>query len=268
MQEILKRTFRGWKEDDAPRLAASIAYYSTLSLAPLVIIAVSVAGLVFGRELAGQQIATQVGGLVGEQGGELVNTILQKAADPQKGIFASLLGFAVLLFGASGVFGELRDALNTIWNVKAPEANFLKQVRQRFLSFGMVLGIGFLLLVSLVVSTWLAAAGEYLGTFISEPALHVINLLISFAVTTGLFALIFKFIPDRKIPWRNVWVGSLITAALFTLGKFLIGLYLGKASVGSAYGAAGALVIMLVWVYYSALIFLFGAEFTQQWSKQ
>jgi membrane protein len=200
-----------------------------------------------------------------------VKGIIDQSQKPASGVLASIMGLITLLFGASGVFGELRSALNTIWDVKpTTEGGIWTIIKQRFFSFGIVLAVGFHLLVSLVISTALAAIGKYFDGFLVMPefVMDTLNFIISLAGITVLFALIFRYVPDVKIPWKDVWTGAFVTALLFTIGKSLIGLYLGKAAVGSAYGAAGSLVVILVWVYYSSMIFLFGAEFTQVLSSR
>lgn len=263
--QLLRQSFWKWNEHNAPRLGAALAYYTVLSLAPLLVIVLAIAGIVFGKEAAQGQIRWEVQDLVGLDGANAIETMVQSARKPAAGILAALLGVVTLLIGASAVFGELRDALNTVWDVRRRESpGILGILKYRFFSFAMVLGIGFLLLVALVVSTLVTALSGFVGNFVPIPAsvLLIGNLLISIAVIAMLFALIYKFVPDTRIEWRDVWVGAAATAVMFALGKFLIGLYLGKASVGSAYGAAGSLVIVLVWVYYSAQIFFFGAEFT------
>jgi membrane protein len=263
---LLKQTFAKWSEDKAPRLGAALAYYSILSLAPLLIVTIAVVGLVFGDEAARGQIVGQFHDLIGQQGAEAVQTIIQRADKPAVGTLAGLFGLITLLFGASGVFTELRDDLNLIWRANPKNAEgIMGMLRQRLFSFGMVLAIGFLLIVSLVASAALAALGKFFGGLLPLPTIvfEAANFLLSMGVITLLFAMIYKFVPDVKIDWRDVWFGAFATALLFTIGKTLIGLYLGKASVGSAYGAAGSVIIVLVWIYYSAQIFFFGAELTQ-----
>jgi membrane protein len=262
---MLIQTFSAWNEHEAPRLGAALAFYTILSLAPLVILVVGIAALIFGHFTAQNQLLGQVDSMVGHQGAEAVKGMIEHAQKPASGIFASIIGVITLLFGASGVFGELRSALNEMWGVEpASEGGLWETVKQRFLSFGMVLAVGFLLLVSLVISAVLAALGTFLGGFLAIPvfALSSINFVVSLAAIAVLFALIFRYVPETKIAWKGIWIGATVTALLFTLGEFLIGLYFGKAAVGSAYGAAGSLVVVVVWVYYSAMIFLFGAEFT------
>ena len=263
---ILKRAATEWMDDKATRLAAALAFYTILSVAPLVLIAVAIAGAVFGEEAASGAINDQLRGLIGDAGAEVARTTVEHADKPKAGTLATIIGVVTLLFGASGVFGELQGALNAIWNVKPkPGRGIWGTVRDRFLSFGMVLVVGFLLLVSLVISTALAAIGKYVGGLApGAPALmQVANFVLSFALVAVLFALIFKYLPDAKVAWRDVWFGAVVTAALFTVGKYAIGMYLGRAGVGTPFGAAGSLVAFVVWVYYSGLIVFFGAELTQ-----
>jgi membrane protein len=269
--DLLKATFAEWREDRAERLAAALAYYTMFSIAPLLLIAIAVAGLVFGEEAARGQVVGQLRGLVGQEGGEVIETAISNANRPAAGILATVVGLITLFLGASGVFGQLKDALNTIWEVKPKEGQgFIAVIKDRFLSLTMVLGVGFLLLTSLVISAALAALSDFLGGLLPglEFFWQVVNFVISFAVVTLLFALIYKILPDVKIAWRDVWLGAAVTALLFTIGKTLLGLYIGNAGVGSAYGAAGSLLVILVWVYYSAQILFFGAEFTQVYAKQ
>ncbi len=267
---LLKDTASDWQEDKADRLAASLAFYTVLSLAPLVIIAVAVAGLAVGEEAARGQLSGQIAALVGPDAAAAIEGILANAQKPSSGVIGTVVGAAVLLVGASGVFGELQDSLNTIWEVTPkPGRGVWGVVRDRFFSFTMVLGVGFLLLVSLIVSTALAAAGKVLSGALpgGEALWGVVNVAVSFAAVTTLFALIYKVVPDVKVRWGDVWVGALVTALLFTLGKFAIGLYLGKSTVASAYGAAASVVVITVWVYYSAQILFVGAEFTQVYAR-
>jgi membrane protein len=266
---LFRDTFSGWSEDKIPRLGAALAYYTVFSLAPLLIIVISIAGFVFGAEAARGEIVGQLRGLVGEEGGKAIQTMIENAGrEKQSGIMATVISVVTLLFGASGVFGELQDSLNTIWGVKPkPGRGLVGMLKDRFVSFTMVLGIAFLLLVSLVLSAAIAAIGTVVGGSDSEGLLHIVNLVVSFGVITLLFAAMYKYVPDVTIEWRDVWVGAAVTSVLFTLGKFAIGLYLGKGSVASAYGAAGSLVILLVWVYYSAQILFLGAEFTKVYAK-
>jgi membrane protein len=270
-KDLLAKTWTEWNQDQAPRLGAALAYYTVLSLAPLIILLIALAGVMFGEEAARGQLMTQIQGLVGAEGGKAVEEMVQHASRPGSGIVASIIGFAVLIFAASTVANELKMSLNQIWDVDDPlrdasMADTVKgMVKQRSQALVVVLGCGFLLLVSLAITSTLAAAGAFIGNLLPLPeiVLHMLNLLAMMAVITGVFAVMFRFLPDVDIQWRDVLAGAFFTAVLFVLGKYLIGLYLGKASLGSAYGAAGSLVVLLVWVYYSSQIVFFGAEFTQ-----
>ncbi len=249
------------------RLSAAMAFYAILSLAPLAVFAILLVGVIFGHTAAQQQIIAQMQYAIGDQGADAVRAVLQNPPKPATSLLTSIFGIATLIFGASGVFGELRDALNTMWDVKAKSGNgLLRLVRERFATFGMVLGVGFLLLVSLMLSTVTAGAGKFFAAILPVPetVVHIGNDVVSLAVIGLLFTLIFKIVPDTPIAWKDVWIGALATAFLFTIGKVLIGLYLGKAALASAYGAAGSMVAVTVWVYYSSLIFFFGAEFTHE----
>ncbi len=259
----------GWVENKVPRLSAALAYYTILSVAPLLVIALAVAGLVFGRAAVEGQLVGQMKGLVGEQGGAAIQEMIKHASNPGSGITALVVGIIVLLVGASGVFAELQDGLNTVWGVQPrPGRAVWTIIRERFLSMLMVLGVCFLLLVSLAVSAALAALTNFVGLGHGGVWGQVLSFCISFGVITLLFAMIFKVLPDAEVAWGDVWVGALATAFLFTVGKLLIGLYLGHASVGSAYGAAASLVVFVVWVYYSAQILYFGAEFTKAYANR
>jgi membrane protein len=267
---VLKEAGQEWLDDDATRLSAALAFYTILSIAPLLVIATAVTGMVLGDEAASGQLERQVRGFSGDAGAEVLKTTVQNADRPKTGALATVIGVVTLLFGASGVFAELQGALNTAWDVKPkPGRGIWGVVRDRFLSFGMVLVVGFLLVVSLFVSTALSAMSAHLTGLV--PGLSTLmmaaNFLVSFGVVSLLFAAIFKFLPDAKIAWRDVWFGALVTAGLFTLGKFLIGLYLGTAGVATPFGAAGSVVAFVVWVYYSGLIVFFGAELTQVVAK-
>jgi membrane protein len=268
---LVKLAARKWLADKAPRLGAAVAFYSMLSLAPLLVITIAVVGLAFGEGTARAQVVAQARALVGPQGAEAVAAMVEHARRPGAGILASALGFATLLFGASGVFGELKDALNSIWGVKPPPGGGIgKFIRDRALSFAMVLLVGFLLLAALVLTTALAGLAPSLAGSVPALAwaLRGAHLLVSLGVYTLLFALVFRVLPDARIAWRDVWVGAAITATLFAVGTFAIGLYLSKAGVGSPYGAAGSLAVLLVWVYYSAQVLFFGAEVTQVYANR
>ncbi|MEM9508161.1 MAG: YihY/virulence factor BrkB family protein [Cyanobacteria bacterium P01_E01_bin.35] len=264
--KLLQEAFKEWQEDQVSLLAAALAYYTVFSITPLLVIAIAIAGAVFGQDAARGEILQQINTLVGEQGAQAIETALANADQPQLSGVASMISVVVLLIGASGVFAQLQTALNTVWNVKAKTNGGIGVfIRKRLLSFGMVLVIGFLLLVSLILSAMLSGISKLeinlLPGFTSFWQL--LNFGISFGFISLLFALIYKYLPDVKIRWKDVWVGAIITALLFTFGKFVIGLYLGRGSLGSAYGAAGSLIVFLAWVFYSAQILLFGAEFTQ-----
>jgi membrane protein len=255
--------------DRAPRLGASLAFYTLLSLAPIVIVVIAIASIAFGQKAAQGRLIWEIQDLVGLQGAVAIQNLLKSAQGPKSGSLATLIGVVALFFGASAVVNELRDALNTIWHVpeRAAESNWmslLQMLKTRALSFAMVVGVGFLLLVSLLVNACLAAMGEYFGGLLPMPAwlLQLAYSLFSFAVISLLFGMLYKILPDVKLEWSDVIVGAAATSVLFTVGKLLIGIYLGRASLASTYGAAGSLVIVLVWVYYSAQIFFFGAEFT------
>lgn len=269
---LLKETVSEWNKDKASRLAAALAYYTIFSLSPLLIIVIAIAGAVFGEEAARGEIVAQIQGLVGKEAAEFIQAALENASKPQAGGgFASLVSIGVLLFGASGLFAQLQDALNTIWEVQPnPKQGVASFIRTRFLSFSMVLGIGFLLLVSLVISAGLAAFVSYISSLLPAVAslLQIANFILSFGVTTVLFGLIYKFLPDVKINWSDVLVGAAITSLLFALGRYLLGLYLGNSSFSSTYGAAGSLVVILAWVYYAAQILFLGAEFTQVYARR
>jgi membrane protein len=269
--ELVRDTFKDWSEDKAARLGAALAYYTIFSIGPLLVIAIAIASLVFGDVAARGQIVGTIGGMVGEDGGKLIEDSIENANQGGGNIIATAIGIGTLLFGAAGVFGQLKDALNTIWEVKPkPNLGFMHTIKERFFSFTMVLGTGFLLLVSLVISAAVAALGKFLSNHLpgADIIWQVVNFLVALAVITLMFALLFKFLPDVKIGWKDVWIGALVSALLFLVGQFLLGFYLGSGAVGSAWGAAGALVIILVWVYYSAQIFFLGAEFTQVYTNK
>jgi membrane protein len=269
---LAKDAWSSWSEDYAPSMGAALSYYTMFSIAPLLVIVISVAGLVFGQDAVQGQIVGQLSGLIGEQSAETIQGMLQSVSAPKQGVLATVVGVVVLLVGATTVFGELQTALDRIWRVPAPAkvSGVLKLLRTRLLSLGMILGLGFLSMVSLVVGAAFAALGSWYGGLFAgfEAVLHVVNFLLPLGFTTVLFAMIYKLMPRAKIAWRDVWVGAGVTALLFNVGKLVIGLYLGKSSVTSGFGAAGSLVVLLVWVYYSAQIFLLGAEFTWAYAKR
>ncbi|HEY6127121.1 MAG TPA: YihY/virulence factor BrkB family protein [Candidatus Acidoferrum sp.] len=263
---LLKTASSEWSKDNVPRMGAALAYYTIFSLAPLLVIAIAVAGLAFGMQAAQGEVTGQIQGLIGRDGARAVQALIQSAYNPGRSAIASMIGVIALLLGATGVLSEMRDALNTIWHVNPQNGSGIwALIKSRFLSLGLVLGIGFLLLVSLLLSAALAALEKYLGGFLSIPAvlLQSIDLLFSLLFITVLFAMIFKLLPDIEIAWSDVWVGAGLTSLLFTVGKFAIGFYIGKSVPASAYGAAGSLVVVVAWIYYSALLLYFGAEFTR-----
>jgi membrane protein len=263
---LVKESVAAWIGDYAPSMGAALAYYTLFSIAPLLLIVIAIAGLVFGADAARGAIVDQLAGLIGEQGAGAIEALVRSASEPARSTIATIVGAVTLFIGATTAFAELQSALDRIWEVPAREKarGLWALARQRLLSFGMVLVLGLLMLVSLVFSAALAALGHWWGAFFNgwEAALQTLNFVVSFVLTTGLFAAIYKFMPRARIAWRDVWVGAVVTALLFTVGKFLIGLYLGKSGVTSGFGAAGSLVVLLIWVYYSAQIFLLGAEFT------
>jgi membrane protein len=268
---LLSETFFEWYEDRAPRLGAALAFYTVFALAPALILIIALAALLLGKDAAQSQIISQVEDLAGNAGAQAVQAAIESARSAGGSLLATALGALTLLFGLWGVFGELQDALNTIWGVTTvPGRGVIGVIKKRFWSFTMVVGIGFLLLVSLAASAWLAALGKFFSRLLPLPAamMETANALLSFVVITFMFAVIYKLLPDVRIAWRDVWTGAAVTAVLFTIGKSLIGLYLGRSTVASVYGAAGSLVVILLWVYYSAQIVFFGAEFTKVYSRR
>lgn len=266
---LLRQAGAAWLADNAPRLGAALAFYTLFSLAPVLIVAVSVAGFVFGRNAAQGEIVRQFQGLMGVQGATAIETIIQSTNRPALGAFATTLGLLAIFVGASGAFNELQDALNIIWKLDRDARGFWTVTRrQRFFSLGLVVATGFLLLASLVVTAVLSAAERFVSNLLptSVLLLESVHIVFSFGVITVLFAFIFKFIPDTAIPWRDVRMGAAVTSLLFTAGKVVIGLYLGHSALTSAYGAAASLVVFLIWIYYSAQILLFGAELTHVYS--
>jgi membrane protein len=273
IRALLVESFEAWCRHKGSRLGASLAFYALLSLTPLLLITVSIAGLAFGAKAAEGQVVRQIQGLVGPEGASGIRALLEGARNTTQGILATALGFLTVFFGASAVLMELRDALNTIWEIPTVQTTTVRSLiqigKERLFSFALVLAIGFLLLVSLLLSAAMAALGDFSGTLpIPSAVLHFSNALLSFVVITGLFATIYKVMPDARIEWRDVIVGASVTSLLFTIGKLLIGLYLGNASFASTYGAAASVVIIIVWVYYSGQIFFLGAEFTKIFSNR
>ena len=273
IKHLFSQTIFNWYEHNVPRLGASVAFYTLLSLAPLLVIVVAIASLVFGRRAAEGQLVWQIQDLIGREAAETVQALLQAAQAPGAGVIASVLGGLTLIYGATAVVSELRDALNTIWCVPKRQETGLKSLlsvlRDRTLAFATVLGIGFLLLVSLTINAAVSAFSNRYGASLPMPAiaLQYTDLIVSFVVISFLFALIYKLLPDLHLEWRDVLPGALFTSFLFSAGKVIIGMYLGRASIGSTYGAAGSLVVLLLWVYYSAQIFFLGAEFTQAYAQ-
>jgi membrane protein len=270
MLSLLNKAFRDFRDDECPTLAAALAYYTVFALPPLLILLIMVAGAVWDPADVQRSLETQFSGLVGrEAAGAIHEMIRQGDRAGDRGVVATILGTVALLFGATGAFIQLQSALNRAWEVKPdPKRGGIKNfLGKRLLSLGMVLGIAFLLVVSLAMSAAVSALGNSL-TFMPEPALHAVNLGLSLVIFTLLFAAMFKILPDAEIEWRDVWVGAAVTTALLVLGKFLIGLYLGRSEPGSAFGAASALAVILIWIYYAGMILLFGAEFTQAWAKK
>jgi len=270
---LLAEAARGWDKDNAPRLGAALAYYTLFSIAPLLIVAIAVAALVFGQEAAQGRIVAELRGLLGEAGAHALEETVENSRKATAGILATLGALFTLFLGATGVFGELKGALNVVWDVpeaRAKHGFVVSLLRTRLWSFAMVLAVGFLLLVSLVISTVLSAAQGALGQYLPEPSAlwQYVNTAVSLVMITVLFAMIFKFLPDAKVAWRDVWVGAAFTSILFVAGKYLIGLYLGRSSLGSVYGAAGSVVVLIVWAYYAAQIFFFGAELTQAFARR
>jgi membrane protein len=261
----LRQSFNDWNEDNAPRLGAALAFYTILSISPLVILAIAIVSLIFDRSRVQSHLLAEVQGMVGSAGRDAVQTMLQSGRKASSGTLSTAVGLITLAFGATGVFGELRSALNQIWDANPKNSSgLIGLVRERFFSLGMVFSVGFILLVSLVVSAVLAAVTKFFSGLLPIPGfvLTILSFVVSLGAISILFGLILKYVPETRVEWRDVRVGAIATAVMFTIGKTLLGLYLGKASPGSAYGAAGSLVAMVIWVYYSAQIFFFGAEFT------
>lgn len=268
---LIKTTFKSWNDDYASSMGAALAFYTLFSIAPLLLIVLSIIGFVFGLEAARGEITGQLQNLMGEQSAMAVQALLQNVNKPEEGFIATMIGVVLLLVGATSVFGELQNSLNRIWHVpeRAKVNGLIALFHERLLSFGMILGIGFILMVSLIFSAALSAMSKWWSPQFKEwlLLLSIFNVVIGFVMTTAMFALIYKLMPSVKIRWNEVWLGAVITATLFAIGKFLIGLYIGRSNIASGFGAAGSLVALLVWVYYSAQIFLLGAEFTWAYSN-
>ncbi len=263
--KLFKQSYTDFSNDNAQRLGAALAYYTIFSIAPLLLIAIAIAGLVFGREAVQGQVVGQLQHTLGPSTAGALQDMIRHAAKPKSGTVATIIGVITLLLGASGVFQQLKQALNTIWNVEPPKGGIMLTIRRNLFSMSMVLGVGFLLLVSLVIDAAINAAGHYASNALPGGAAlwEIVQLIVSLGIVTVLFALIFRYVPDTRVDWRDVWYGSVFTAVLFIVGKFALGLYIGRGSVGSSYGAAGSLIVLLLWVYWSAQILFFGAEFTQ-----
>lgn len=274
LPHLLKLSYQGWREDRASHLAAALAYYTIFSLAPLLVIIIAITGLIWQRDVVRMQLLDQIQGVVGADGAGFVADLITSASSPAKNVAATIIGIITLLIGALGVFNELHNSLNFIWKGRREKTkNFLQTVKRiiidRLLSFTMILGIGFLLLASLVISAGVSATQDAIGNAIpaSEIILQLVNLVLSIGAITVLFALIYKFLPDANIAWRDIWVGAFVTSIFFSLGKMAIGFYLGNSAIASSFGAAGSLVLLLVWIYYSAQILFFGAEFTKVYAQ-
>jgi len=268
----LKDSFKGFSEHKVTKLSASLAYFTTFSLGPLLIVIIFIAGRILGEEAAQGSIFDQIKGFIGPDGAAQIQTIIKNAAFSGKSGLAAVIGIATLLIGATTVFGEMQDSINSIWGVKAkPKAGIMKLVMTRLLSFGMIASLGFLLLVSLAITAVVEGIGNRLKDAFPDVTvvlLYIINLIVTFGVITALFAIIFKVLPDIRIKWKEIWPGAIATAILFMIGKFLISLYISKSDIGNAYGAAGSLVVLIVWIYYSSIILYFGAEFTKAYALQ
>jgi membrane protein len=268
---LLKEAAKEWDDDNASRLAAALAYYTLLSIAPLIVLSVALAGMAYGQEAARGEIVREIGSIVGVEAARAIETIIAHAEAPAAGIWSTLIGAVVLLLGASGVFNELASALNSIFDVSLkPGQGALGFLRHRFLAFAMVLTVALLLFLSLILSAVLSAVGHFFASYLpgGELVWQLANFAIGLAFGTALFGLIFKVVPDVEVAWRDLWVGALVTATLFSLGKLLLGLYIGKSAPASSYGAAGSLVALVIWVYYSSQVFFFGAEFTQVYARR
>jgi membrane protein len=261
---LLKQAVAAWSDDYAPSMGAALSYYTMFSIAPLLLIVISVAGMIFGEQAVRGEVTENLKYLMGEDGAKAIEGLLYSVSEPKDGIIATVIGLFVLLLGATTVFGELQNALDRIWRAPArPDASSLWRIlRGRLLSLGMILGIAFLLMVSLVFDAVLQALGKMWGTGALEAASQTINTVVGFVLTMTIFAMIYKLLPRARVAWHDVWVGAAVTALLFTLGKVLISIYIGRSAVASSFGAAGSLVVVMIWVYYSAQIFLLGAEFT------
>ncbi|NEN25487.1 YihY/virulence factor BrkB family protein [Cryomorpha ignava] len=272
LPKLLKQTFKAWNNDDPFRLSAIVAYYAVLSLPGLLILIINTVGAIWGTEIVQGKLTGEISDALGASAAQSIKDIIESTRGGNKSLISTILGIATLVFGATGVFYHLQLSLNNVWGIKQDADSGIKKViKDRLLGFGFVLVIGFLLLISFIVSTMISLLNGYLQSFLPEFSVYaafVFSELLSLAVITVLFALLFKFLPDAKIKWRSIWVGAILTAVLFTIGKFLLGLYFGKADPSSTYGAAGSMVLILLWVSYSCLILFFGAEFTWVYAKK
>lgn len=269
MWDLIKQSAANWVDHKDSRAGAALAYYSVFSLGPLLVIAVAIAGLVFGEEAARGEVEAQLRGLLGDASAKAIDAMLAGADQPQQGIIATVLGTSILLFTALGVVVQLKDAFNTVWEVDAKKISGIRQfIRTYLVSLAAVISLGFLLLISLVFTAGLSAAGKHFSAQLPEATMQVVGSLVSFAVITMMFAMMFKWLPDTPVLWRDVWLGAAITAALFEIGKLMIGIYIGKELLDSTFGAAASLVVLLIWVYYSSQIVLLGAEFTHAYATR
>ncbi|GEC57036.1 membrane protein [Bradyrhizobium japonicum] len=266
---VAKEAATGWSSHKDARQGAALAYYSVFSLGPIIVIAIAIAGLFFGYDAVTSQVTSSLKDMLGDTGAKAIEAMLAGASRPAEGILATVLGLGALLFAAIGVVVQLKDALNVVWEVEeSEESGIWHFARNYVLSFAAVLALGFLLLVSLLVTACLAAAGKFVAPYLPEGLLHVVSTLVSFAVVTIMFAMMFKWLPDVLVAWRDVWLGALLTALFFEVGKAAIGLYIGKQGLESTYGAAASIVVVLIWVYYTSQIILMGAEITHAYAKQ
>jgi membrane protein len=266
--DVVKETGISWVEHKDARLGAALAYYSIFSIGPLIVIVIAVAGLIFGQDAVRGEVSAQIQGLLGDTGAQAVQSMLAGASRPRSGIVATVFGVGALVFAAVGVVVQLKDALNTVWGVEEKKGGAWQFIKTYIVSLAGVLSLGFLLLVSLLVSTFLAAGSQYLAPYLPEAVLQFVSSAVSLVFIAVLFAMMFKWLPDAEVAWRDVWIGAIVTAVLFELGKFLIGLYIGKQGLESTFGAAASLVVLLIWVYYSSQIVLIGAEFTRAYARR
>jgi len=267
---IFKAAAKGWQQDNAMRLSAALAYYSVFSLAPILLISIAIAGIIFGEDAARGAIEAELRGSIGQDSAAAVEEMIDNARKSGSNRFMAVLGTLILIFSATGVFAQLKEAMNIVWGIEPhPKRAWVAMIKARFLSLSIVLAVGFMLLTSLVLSAVLSATTAWLGTVFSVPGefIHFLGFSFSLGIITLLFAMIFKILPDAELGWKDVWVGAFLTAVLFSIGKFLLALYLGREETASTYGAAGAFILLLLWVYYTANILLFGAEFTQAYVR-